>query len=171
MIDFEKELDKILDTDPLGLLNVKPKGTIIISADERLVTSFEEINTFVKDFKREPKLSRDISERKLFSRLKGIRENPAKAASLMSHDTYGLLKDVEFPEPKKIKTIEDVLQDDVLGLLDDNNPGETESEDIFNLKNIPKAIKKPDYVAKRKPCREFDQFERIFKPAPTGLPS
>jgi len=31
------------------------------------------------------------------------------------------------------------------------------------LRNVPKQANSPDHVAKRKPCKEFDQFEPLFK--------
>ncbi len=120
MIDFIKELEIILETDPLGSLDVKPKASTVIGADERLIGSFEEINAFMRDHNREPAASRDIGERKLYSRLKGLRESPEKAAALTEFDTYNLLGDIRVPEPKEINTINDVLEDDALGLLGDN---------------------------------------------------
>ena len=160
MIDFEKELEDILATDPLGLLEIKPKA-FAITADERLVTSFKEINVFFSEHGKEPTQSRDIKERRLYSRLKGLRDDPGKAFALLEYDTFNLLTDVKLPEsvePKEIKTLEDVLDDDVLGLLDKDDPN-----DIFNFKHTPKAPKMPDHIAKRKSCKEFDQFEPLFK--------
>ena len=75
MIDFDKELQAILVDDPLGLLEVKPQTSHVVTADERLVAAFEEINTFVETHGHEPSASRDIQERKLYSRLQGLRED------------------------------------------------------------------------------------------------
>jgi len=163
MIDFTKELELILETDPLGLLVIKPKASSVISSDERLVASFKEINAFIREHNREPAESRDISERKLYSRLKGLRENPEKAAELAEIDSYNLLGSSTTPEPKEINTIDDVLEDDTLGLLGSEVSDEADPNDIFTLKNVPKPIDKPDHIAKRKPCKEFDQFEPLFK--------
>ncbi len=167
MIDFTKELENILETDPLGLLEVRPKASSVISADERLFASFEEINAFMREHNREPAASRDISERKLYSRLKGLRESPDKAAALAELDIFNLLGDVSIPEPKDIQTIDDVLEDDALGLLGD----EADPNDIFRLENVPKTIDMPDYIAKRKPCEEFEQFEPLFKQNQADLAS
>jgi len=168
MIDFIKELETILETDPLGLLEVKPKASSVISADERLVASFEEINAFMREHNREPAASRDISERKLHSRLKGLRESPEKAAALAEFDDFGLLADVK---PKEINSIDDVLKDDPLGLLGGALPDEAEPDDIFTLRNVPKSINMPDHIAKRKPCEEFEQFEPLFKQTHSDLAS
>jgi len=169
MIDFIKELETILDTDPLGLLDVKPKASSVISSDALLIVSFEEINRFISKHKREPNVGQDISERKLYSRLKGLRESPEKAAVLTEFDTFDLLDSVKMPEPKEIKTIDDVLEDDFLGILGVSN--ETDPDDIFTLKNVPNSIDMPDYIAKRKPCKEFEQFEPLFKQNHVALAS
>jgi len=161
MIDFTTELDAILETDPLGLLEVKQKS-LAISADERLVSSFEEINTFMRDHGREPMESRDINERKLYSRLRGLRVNPEKSAVLIEFDNFNLLGEAVISEPNEIKTIEDVLEGDALGILGEDISDEADPNEIFALKNIPKPINMPDHIAKRKPCKEFDQFEPLF---------
>ena len=163
MIDFTKELETILETDPLGLLEVKPKASSVISADERLVASFEEINAFMREHNREPAASRDISERKLYSRLKGLRESPEKAAALAEFDAFNLLANVKHPEPKELNTIDDILEDDALGLLGSDVADEADPNDIFTLRNVPKSINMPDHIATRKPCEEFEQFEPLFK--------
>lgn len=171
MIDFDKEMKTILETDPLGLLEVKPKTSSVISADERLIASFEEINAFMREHNREPFASRDISERKLYSRLKWLRESPEKAAALAECDTFHLLDDVSMPEPQEIHTIDDVLEGDALGLLGNGVSAEADPDDIFTLKNIPKSIDMPDYIAKRKPCEGFEQFEPLFKQNQADLAS
>jgi len=171
MIDFEKELESILQSDPLGLLTVTAKTSSIVSADERLLASFEEINTFVREHGYEPTQSRDINERRLFSRLKGLREDIEKTAALLSFDDLGLLKDVLIPEPKEINTIDDVLGDDALGLLGGGVSSTDSSDDIFTLKNVPKTLEMPEEVARRKPCKDFDAFEALFKQCHADLVS
>lgn len=163
MIDFEAEMKTILATDPLGLLNVKPKQSATMRADDRLVTSFEEINSFVREHGHEPTENRDISERRLYSRLKGLRENPAKAAALLEFDSCKLLAGIDVPSPKQIETIADVLEDDALGLLGDSGPETEDPNSIFRLSNVPAPKTPPDLIAQRKPCDEFDQFEPLFK--------
>jgi hypothetical protein len=148
-------LEEVLQNDPLGLLgDVKPKNPVLTEKD-RLVTSFEEINAFLDEHGREPQ--REVSnmhEMKLFSRLKGIRKNPEKTAALEKHDRHGLLLGAENPE---IGSLDDILNEDVLGLLDDD------AEDIFTLKHVPKETTMPDYVARRKSCEDFDRFKPLFE--------
>ena len=58
----------------------------------------------------------------------------------------------------EIKSLEDIFNDDDLGLLDDGKDG-----DIFKIKHIPVQCAAADEVAKRKRCKDFDQFEHLFK--------
>ncbi|SCY01551.1 GIY-YIG nuclease family protein [Desulfoluna spongiiphila] len=163
MIDFEKEMDAILQGDPLGILQIKPKVSSAITADERLISSFEEINDFIREHGCEPEASRDIRERSLYSRLKGLRESPEKAISLKSLDTFGLLSSVIAKAEKEIKTIDDVLGDDALGLLGGDDTVGVDDSDIFNLRNVPETIEMPDKIARRKRCKDFADFESLFK--------
>ena len=70
MINKDKILSKIFDDDPLGILNVKAKVSNKVTSDERLEASFEELNKFVDENKREaePNIA-NVSEYKLYSTL------------------------------------------------------------------------------------------------------
>lgn len=161
MIDFEKELKAILENDPLDILKVKPKESSVVSPDNRLKSSFDEINQFIDTNGSEPTKSRDINERRLFSRLESLRESPEKAAMLMGLDKHNLLEGIEVPEPFVIESIDDVLEADPLGLLDIK--GDDEEVDIFNITNLPsKARAMTDTMAKRKPCKDFEKYEGLF---------
>jgi len=168
MIDFEKALADILENDVLGLLDVKPKASAVMSADSRLIASFEEINAFVEEHGREPAKSQVVSERRLHSRLKGLREQPEKAAALAEFDRFDLLPSP--PEPKAVESIDDVL-DDVLGLLGDNEFDDDEANSIFMFTHTPETADVPDHIAKRRRCAEFEQFEPLFKLVHAGLAS
>jgi hypothetical protein len=161
MINFEKELQAILTDDPLDILKVKPKVSSVISPDNRLKASFEEINKFIDAQGHEPEKNRDINERKLFSRLQNFKESPEKAAMVLELDRHNLLEGVEAPEPFIIESVDDVLDADPLGLLGDIN--EAEELDIFDLKNLPsKSRALTDFMAKRKPCKDFAKYEEQF---------
>tara|TARA_Y100001970_G_scaffold53418_1_gene67664 strand:+ start:1597 stop:2805 length:1209 start_codon:yes stop_codon:yes gene_type:complete len=150
MLDFENELKKILQDDPLGVLKIRISK--VTSPDQRLKDSFEEINAYLDNNGNEPTESRDINERKLFSRLKQLRKDFEKASILKEFDRHNLLSNV-----KEIQTVDDILDNDVLGLLDDDE------DNIFNLKNIPKNKNKTDFIARRKPCKNFKDYEKNFK--------
>lgn len=148
MVEFS--LDDILANDPLGLLN-EPKGTTkVLNDDDRLILSFDEINTFVEQNGHEPQKSTNMQERTLSSRLQGIRENPEKIKALKPYDRLNILQEIE------INSIDDILNNDAYGLLGDEN-------DIFTLKHIPKEREQADFVAQRKPCKNFDKYEHLFK--------
>jgi T5orf172 domain len=157
MIDFATELEAILTGDPLGLLEVKATGVSRMTSDERLAVAFEEVNAYVRRTGRPPERSSDIHERRLFSRLQALRESAEKAAALAPLDEFKLLEGVVARSPKDIKTIDDVLDDDVLGILDEDEAS------ILSLTHVPKSQASPDFTAKRQPCEDFEAFEPLFK--------
>ena len=153
-MDIEKELKLIFENDTLGLLKTKPISSPITS-DQRLISSFEEINTFFSEHNREPSETLDIIERKLFSRLNEIRKDSFKIKELKKFDKFNLLGEI-----KEIKTIDDILENDHLGILDSSK-----EEEIFKLENINSNLKrnKTDFVARRTPCKNFSNYENKFK--------
>ncbi|MGH2509656.1 MAG: GIY-YIG nuclease family protein, partial [Ktedonobacteraceae bacterium] len=155
-------LRKLIEDDDLGLLTVKPKVSAEASAAERLRASFLEIADFVRKNGREPAPNKaDIKEMMLYSRLSGLRQDPKKVEVLREFDEFGLLSEV-----KLVESIEDVFSDDNLGLLADG------TESIFALKNVPATkpiTNSPEYIAKRKPCDDFANFEHLFKKCQTDL--
>jgi hypothetical protein len=163
MEDKDKILDDIFKNDPFGLLNVKPKSSNIKSADERLSASFEEINDFIAKNEREPQPNpSNISEYQLYSRLKNLREDEDKMLALEPQDKYGILH----VDKKEINTIDDIFNDDLLGIFDDG-----ETQNLFDFKHTPREIAKAeaDFVARRKPCKKFKDYEEMFKSVQTDL--
>lgn len=154
-MDKDKKLKDIFENDPFGLLDIKPAASPARNEDERLVASFQEINDFYEKNNREPEQGGGIQEHQLHSRLRGIRENPEKIDMLKGHDRFGLLN----YEQKEIHSLEDILNDDALGLLNDD------SEGLFDFKHVKKQDERAsaDFVAQRKACPDFDQYEPIFK--------
>jgi len=155
-MDKEKELKNLFLNDPYELLVNKVSSSGVMTADERLVSSFLEINEFYKKNKREPEPNiKDISEHQLYFRLKGLRSDNEKMMSLKDKDEFGLL-DVK---TQPVSTLDDILSGDSLGILD------SDPEDIFNLKHVKSFAERrnADYVAKRKNCKDFDKYEDLFK--------
>lgn len=161
IFDKDKMLDEIFGNDPLGLLQVKPSSSPARNADERLVSSFEEINSFYEANTKEPEQSSDISERTLYARLKGIRSSEEKIEMLKEYDRFNLLTADKLP--KEIHSLDDILDDDFLGLLSNDDTS------LFDLKHVPtkeemdKERETTDFVARRKPCKDFDKFEDKLK--------
>lgn len=151
-MDKNKILDEIFASDPFGLLEIKSASSPAVTADDRLASKFKEISAFYEGHGREPSFDGDIHERQLYSRLKGLREDDSRKMVLEAADKYSLLN----VQPKKISTLDDVLADDALGILN------SDAENIFDLRHVPKETSMPDYVASRKPCRDFDLFKHLF---------
>lgn len=74
------------DDDPFGLLDVQAPSSSYRSTDERMVSSFEEINTFVEKNGRVPQLNGGVQEHRLASRLADYRNNADKREQLLSVD-------------------------------------------------------------------------------------
>lgn len=161
-------LDDIFADDDLGLLDVKEKNPVV-TEDDRLVSSFEEIVEFCRQHKRKPKEGGSIKETTLFYRLKGIRENEEKASLLIKYDTENLLTDSKFIQSEPAKNIEsfsDILKDDVMGILNDD------VDDIFVLKNVPaKQTTMPEYKARQRRCEDFAKFDTLLKSCQSDLKS
>jgi len=154
-MDKNKILDDIFNNDEFDILNVKPKIANARNADERLSSSFNEVNDFIEKYNKEPQPNpANISEFQLYSRLKKIRENPKKMLSLQEQDVHGLLK----VEKKEINSIDDIFNDDSFDLLNDDT-------DLFDFKHTPKDHERAetDFVARRKQCKDFDKYEPLFK--------
>lgn len=150
-------LDDILGDDPLDLLEEIKVKNPIITTDDRLVSTFEEINEFYRIHEKEPSKSNDMKERGLCSRLNGLRNNPEKIEALKKYDIYNLLED---KQNEKVKSLDDIFENDPLGLLNDS-----EDEDIFTLTNVPYIEKDradADFVAKRESFDDFDKYEQLF---------
>lgn len=154
---MSNKFDDIFSDDPLGLLNVQntEKTHERTTAERRLIESFDEINQFYEENNREPKVGSDISEFMLASRLQGIRNNPAKVKMLLQFDFHNLLK---VDESKSI-TVEDILGDDPMSLLVAD-----EDDSIFKIRHVKTVDRiRPDYVARRKKCADFDSYEALFQ--------
>jgi len=152
-MENKKTLKDIFDDDDFGILNTMPKSSGVKTEDERLIESFQEINAFYEKNKREPNQS-GVTEFKLFSRLKGLRQDEKKMEMLREYDKFDLLVEPKAPPT----TVADIMSDDDLGILDLDD-----SLSIFRIKNIPVEREEPDYVARRKAMKNFEPYEPIFK--------
>ena len=155
--DKDKILDEIFNSDSLGLLKVQPKSSPARNADERLLASFQEIVDFYeKNNNQEPTPNpSNIAEYQLYSRLKNLRESDDKILALASVDKYNLLQSVK----QEINSIDDIFSDNTFDLLN------TDSEGLFDFKHTPKEYERAsaEFVARRKPCKDFKKYEPLFK--------
>ncbi len=147
---MDSDLKAIFDDDDLGLLEVQDKK-VALTPDERLIASFLEIVEFVDKTGHAPTpSSTSVSEYQLFSRLMSIRKDPAKVERVQDFDAHGLLAGASEPQ-----TLDDILGDDDLGLLDDD-------QGILSVKNVPSKHDMPGYVARQRPSKDFHLFEQKF---------
>lgn len=148
----EDALQRLLDSDDEFLeIPKKPKKA---TSSDRLERAFLEIVDFRRAHDRNPSsTTREIAERKLGARLDGILADQAKIDTLKHLDEFRLL---ELPEAPS--SIDDLLEDDELDLLDDDSG-------ILDVSSLP-ARKSPAEefdVAKRKKAADFASFEPLFK--------
>lgn len=159
-------LDDILSDSDFGdLFNTKPV-TSIITADDRLIESFNEINKFIDEHGHEPSNMLEMNERKLAKRLEGIRNEHDKSLSLISYDKHNLLQ----IEKNPIESLDDLLQD---SFLDDILSADNSALEIFDLKHVKHSSERQttDFVARRKVCKNFAKYEPLFKQCQAELKS
>lgn len=151
------KLSEIFENDFLGLLNVdEPKNTTVSQQDRRLIDSFQEISDFYETNRRCPKFSDDIGEYQLASRLTAIKKDPQKVKILLPYDYYNLLESTE----TKSVSVEELISEDPLGLLDED----AEAGSIYKLSHVkPSERLRPEYIAHRTICKDFDLYEEAFQ--------
>ena len=151
------KLSEIFESDLLGLLAVdEPKATPVSPQDSRLIDSFQEISDFYETNQRCPELGDDIGEYRLASRLAAIKKDPKKVKTLLPYDYYNLLES----EETESVSVEELISGDPLGLLD----GDDEADSIYTLSHVkPSERLRPDYIAHRKVCKDFDLYEEAFQ--------
>ncbi|MCP3385930.1 GIY-YIG nuclease family protein [Bradyrhizobium sp. CCGUVB4N] len=145
-------LDDLLSgSDPL--LNVKLTTKTVSSEQQRIVDTFAEVNTFIDRHKRKPGDTDkpSVSERALRMKLNGLLNDPAVHETLLPHDRHALLPAAPAQPPQ---TLDDIFDDDLL---------KTPQDDIFDLVHVKPAAARPDEVAERQVCAEFDKFKPLFE--------
>jgi hypothetical protein len=145
-------LDEILgDSDPL--LNVKAAAKTASTEQQRILDTFAELNQFIDRHGRKPgdidKPS--VAERALRMKLNGLLPDAAARELLLPHDRHGL-----FPvQPAKApQTLDEIFDDDLLT---------TPQDDIFDLVHVKPGVAKPDEIAARQPCADFETFKPLFE--------
>lgn len=150
---FPTSIELLIDADVDGLLDAPEKPTKVTSSD-RLERAFLEIVEFRRTQGRLPSpTTREIAERKLGARLDGILASEEKIAAVKHLDEFGLLEIPQAPS-----SIDELLDGDDFDLLGDES-GLLDVSD-FPVRQAPGEV---DSVAKRQKCRDFDQFEHLFK--------
>jgi hypothetical protein len=158
----KKTLADIFNDDEFGILDSKAKNSTIKTEDERLIESFQDINAFFVKNNREPEAT-NVTEFKLLSRLKALRKDANKVEILKPYDSHNLLN-----TKAAIKSVEDILNDDDLGILDTD-----ETASIFKLQHVKSASERAetDFTAQRKAMnnKDFLPYESLFKKVQIAL--
>jgi hypothetical protein len=163
MDNNKKTLQDIFDdADEFGLLDVKPTATSAVAPDERAIAAFQDVNAFYEKHGRLPLKDKGIQEFTLLSRLETLQNNPEKVEILRGYDRFNLLN----ATAKKVDSMAAIFDDaDDLGLFGDDTEG------LFDFKHIKKPTERveTDFVARRKPCADFEQYEARFKAVQADL--
>ena len=158
------------ENDPQGIFaGVQPAARKpAVPKESALRRQFAEIVAFYEKNGRSPALdSGDIFEGMLGARLKTYQGNAAYAAAVADLDTHGLLSasggsKAASATPAACTDFESVLEA-AAGLLPDQDPS------IFKIEHVTEqgADKRawPEEIASRKPCEDFENFERLFQDA------
>lgn len=149
----DTDFQSIFDSDEDGLLDT-PENAPKLTSSDRLERSFLEIVEFYREYDRPPRSdTREIAERKLGARLDGILANDDKIAALRHLDEFGLLAEPEAPA-----SLDDLLEGDDLGLLDDDS-GLLDTSDLPQRRGPEASVD----AAQRVRAEDFEQFESLFQ--------
>lgn len=122
---------------------------------------FQEIIEWIKNNDgREPKKSKDLTERKLYSRLKGYRDKPEMIKKLAEIDELNLfdVKNTVLENPIKYpESLDDILNDDTLFEKKDK------VDSLLDLSRYKRTINAADKYSVRKRASHFEQYEPLFK--------
>ncbi|MCT6889776.1 MAG: GIY-YIG nuclease family protein [Lactobacillus sp.] len=178
-----RSLDDIFKDPAADELLAKPNKKQITYDPE--VEKFKEIETWVNEHNgKEPEKTSDLNrlgERKLASRLTGIRNDPERLILLKPYDEMGLLKienqessikEKVKNEKKTFSSLDDLLNSDSI-LFDNTN--ETLNSKLFDTGKLNKFKKsqenKPENKSKRKIMDNFAQYKLLFQDIQKDLAS
>ncbi|MEZ6148474.1 MAG: GIY-YIG nuclease family protein [Planctomycetaceae bacterium] len=145
MSEEKSEIDYLND-ELLLTPDEKPK-TARTPVLDRAVEVLARINAFIDETGAQPvsEPGRSVRERMLANELAGIRASKSDLHDLESFDVHNLI----FGSTSAIDPLNDPLLSDHIG--------------IFEVRDELKPIARPDYVADRQPCPDFERFERLFQ--------
>ena len=152
-MEYYDQLAELFEGPDSELFKPAPKKHVI-TKDERLVNSFEQINEFVRKNGRAPEeQSTDISEAMLGHMLNKMKTDKKQVEALAEYDEFGLLETEKAPE-----TLEELFAEDS-GLF--KNTG-----DIFDVTKLPRrgiTDKQSGEVASRKAVEDFSLYRPLFE--------
>lgn len=175
MINWEKELEKIFE-DPL-LADVTAPRMRTTSSD-RLIAGFQEILTFYDTNGRLPEDNPE--EASLYHKWLGILKSEKKIERCRPFDDLGILpQPTQTAEEPQLEFHRELTEEEQLeAILNDPLLADIEAGEDLGLFDIPEymrqrldARKEADYVGKRRPCEDFNQYADGFKEIHQGLKS
>ena len=148
----KKPMIDYLNDELLRTSEEKPKP-VRTSAFDRATEVLERINAFVEEHGRTPVSlpGREVRERMLANELAGLQASSADLQDLQWFDTHSLI----FGSQNVGDPLNDPLLSDGVG--------------IFDVRDELKPIARPDYVADRQPCADFERFEPLFVQVRQGV--
>ena len=172
MINWDKELEKIFE-DPL-LADVTAPRKRATSSD-RLIAGFQEVLAFYEANGRLPENTPE--EASLFHKWTGLLKSEKKIERCSPFDDLGILpqplQTVEEPQTEyhreltEEEQLEEILNDPLLADIEDGVD--------LGLFDVPEymrqrleARKEAEYIGKRRPCEDFDNFADGFKEIQQG---
>lgn len=149
-MDYSEKIAELAKSPYANLFKTKPKQQNM-TADDRLLESFEEIRTFYHNHGHIPLInSSDMKEKLLAARLKGLRQDKNKKAMLTEKDSDGILED-DMEAPKDFKELEKNFGSLFKG-----------AKDLFNVSSLPnngrvkRTVENGYEVTRRERCSNFD---------------
>lgn len=149
-MDYSEKIAELAKSPYADLFKTKPKQQNM-TADDRLLESFEEIKTFYHNHGHVPLInSSDMKEKLLAARLKGLRQDKNKKAMLTEKDSDGILED-DMEAPKDFKELEKNFGSLFKG-----------AKDLFNVSSLPnngrvkRTVENGYEVTRRERCSNFD---------------
>jgi hypothetical protein len=124
--------------------------------EERIIAGFEDVQKFIDQHGRLPLHGegRDIFERLYATRLDRLRQLPDCREILARLDRQGLLGDAQEAQTE--------LDDDALMAELEGLDAPSEIENLVHVPH-PEDVKRPDEVATRKACADFEKFKPLFQ--------
>lgn len=173
MIRWEKELEQIFD-DPLLADIVAPRKRV--TSSDRLIAGFQEISDFYGTNGRLPADTGD--EKTLYHKWRGILKKETSVQRCRPYDTLGILpqKPQSLNEPEPAYHRELTEEEKLEAILNDPLLADIHEEDDLGLFDVPEymrqrleARKEAEYIGKRQPCDDFDNYAEGFKEIQAGL--
>lgn len=155
--DLNNKLDELFSGEDAYLFTPKEKNPVI-SNDDRLVESFEEVVKFYKNNSHLPLItSNDFHERRLAQRLNNFMTDKDKYEKLQKCDEMGILKQEKIPE-----TVDELFE---------KGSGIFGGVDIFDVDKLPNGgrVRASGDVASRRPCVDFAKYKTLFEEKQRGL--